>query len=381
MGDTMNHIERIVASMTNAPVDRLTTLPLASEVNRRLVGATNREYCEDPKVRAAADIAGWKYFGYEAILGLTSLSIEAEDLGTDVWFPDENTPQTRNPAIKNPEDYETLEVPEDKMFTTMEGRMGQFAIGTKMIKERIGKGMGVAQADTIVVPLVCGPLLQLTQSTFAEQVFMDMYLHPNEVHKALKVTTETATKHIAAQAANGADTCVMDYLWANYSVLGDKEYNEFEGDKYGPVCNKAEEDNGILFGIHSCADLPNMDVQVKKWKPVYYSYCHYPNIVGSLTEAEVILNGYADDTIMMGGLNPQMWVRATPEQMREATIDMLESVSAALATKGLNSRWSVCSGCEVPPALSTNMDNIKMMVDTVKNEGPKIMEKAGLPKP
>ena len=380
MGD-MNHIERIVGSIGNQPVDRLTTVPLASEVNRRLIGATNREYCQDPKVRAAADIAGWKYFGYDAILGLTSLSIEAEDLGTEVWFPEENTPQTKNPAIKSPEDYETLEMPDDKKFTTEEGRIGQFAIGTRLIKERIGKGMGVAQGDTITVPLVCGPLLILTQSTFAEQLFMDMYLHPDAVHKALQVTTETAVRHIQVQAENGADTCVMDYLWGNYSCLGDKEYGEFEGDKYAPVCNRAEEDAGILFGIHSCADLPMLDVQVKKWHPVYDSYCHYPNIEGSLSEAEVILNGYCDDTIMMGGLNPQMWVRATPEQMKEATIGMLKDVSAALNERGLNSKWSVCSGCEVPPALSTQLENIKIMVDTVKKYGPKIMKEAGLPRP
>jgi uroporphyrinogen-III decarboxylase len=35
------------------------------------------------------------------------------------------------------------------------------------------------------------------------------------------------------------------------------------------------------------------------------------------------------------------------------------------------SRFCVASGCEVPPALSTNLDNIKIMCDTVRELGPK----------
>ncbi len=56
MADTMNHIERVVASLGDKPVDRLTTYPLAMGVCRRVVGdgkMTYRDWASDPKKYAS----------------------------------------------------------------------------------------------------------------------------------------------------------------------------------------------------------------------------------------------------------------------------------------------------------------------------------------
>ena len=52
MADTMNHIERCVAALTDKPVDRLSTYPLAMGVARRCVGdgkMTYREWAIGPE--------------------------------------------------------------------------------------------------------------------------------------------------------------------------------------------------------------------------------------------------------------------------------------------------------------------------------------------
>jgi uroporphyrinogen decarboxylase len=41
----------------------------------------------------------------------------------------------------------------------------------------------------------------------------------------------------------------------------------------------------------------------------------------------------------------------------------------ALKDRGLGARYCIASCCEVPPALSTKMENIKTCVDTVKQYG------------
>ena len=51
------------------------------------------------------------------------------------------------------------------------------------------------------------------------------------------------------------------------------------------------------------------------------------------------------------------------------SMNLCNEVVKALKDRGLGARYCIASGCEVPPALSTKMDNIKVCVDTVKQYG------------
>jgi len=51
------------------------------------------------------------------------------------------------------------------------------------------------------------------------------------------------------------------------------------------------------------------------------------------------------------------------------TTDLIKEVRTALCKRGLKSRYCISSGCEVPPGLSTKLENIKAVVDTTKKEG------------
>jgi uroporphyrinogen decarboxylase len=358
MSEQMTPAERCVAAIMNQPVDRLPVGPLACGVNRRLVGKTYPQYSRSGEGYAESWVAGYRHFGYDFIVGLGDLSVIAGDVGAGVWYPEENTPMVKDFLIKKPEDYLKLEVPKIGPGS----RMMDLVEGVRLAKKQVGN-------ETIVLPLVEGPLLCLTQVAGAERVMLDMYRHPDKVHHALRVFTEIDKIFCKLLAEAGADGIVMDYLWGNYSCLGDKEYMEFEGATYAPEINKyIVEDLKIAFTIHNCADLPHLDTQVKAFKPAAFSYCYYPNIKGSLSAAEVIKE-YSPHTVMIGNLDPQLFVRGTPEQVREQTIKLLDESTAALAANKLNSRFALASGCEVPPAIATKLDNIKIMVDTVKELG------------
>ncbi len=67
---------------------------------------------------------------------------------------------------------------------------------------------------------------------------MDMYNHRGAIHKALTKLTEFDMKPIGGFKETGCAGLVWDYLWGSYSCLGDKEYEEFEGnDKYALKLN------------------------------------------------------------------------------------------------------------------------------------------------
>jgi uroporphyrinogen decarboxylase len=368
MTDKMNHIERDMAALTNKPGDRLSTYPLAMGVCRRLLnngaGITYHEWASDPRKYADAFIAGQKAFDFDWAIGLMDLSVMAGDLGCHVRMDEQNTPFVDDPIIKGVEDYEKLQIPDIQNPKT---RSHVLIEGTKMFVDALGK-------EVVTAGFIEGPLLVLTQSRGAEFVFKDMYDNDSSraaVHKALATITEYDKIMTMAFGRTAKPAgLVWDYLWGSYSCLGDKEYDEFEGQyKYAGCLNELTQKEGMAFCVHNCADLPHLDTQVKKFKPAINSMAWYPLIPGSMSAKEVIAKGYCDNTLMAGNIDPQGYVRWSTEKMQKTTMNLCTEVIKALKERNLGTRYCVASGCEVPPSVTTKLDNIKTCVDTVKQYG------------
>ncbi len=367
MADKMNHIERDVAALSNKPADRLPTYPLAMGVCRRLLnngaGITYHDWVTDPKKFASAFVAGQKYFDFDFAIGLMDLSVMAGDLGSHVRMDEQNTPFVDDPVIKSVEDYDKIEVPN---IQDPKSRSNILVKGTGMFVKELS-------SQVITAAFLEGPLLALTQSRGAEFVFKDMYDNESSraaVHKALHTITDYDKEMVKAFAQEKPAGLVWDYLWGSYSCLGDTEYDEFEGQhKYAGCLNELVVKEGMANCVHNCADLPHLDTQVKKFKPTIYSMAYYPLIPGSPSAKEVIAKGYSDNCLMAGNIDPQGYVRWTPEKMQKTTMNLCNEAVKALKDRGLGARYCIASGCEVPPALSTKMENIKTCVDTVKQYG------------
>ena len=357
----MSHVDRVMAGLTDQPADRLTAYPIACGVNRKLIGKgiTYREWAHDPKMYAQGFIEGQKAFDFDFAIGLMDLSVMAGDLGAHVRMDEQNTPFVDKTIINNTEDYEKLQVPDIK-----KGRSAVLIEGTKLYCD-------VLKSQVITSGFVEGPLLALTQSAGAERLFMDMFTNPSAVHKALATMTAYDADLTKGFGQTGCAALCWDYLWGNYSCLGDAEYEEFEGcKKYAVGLNELTIKEGMAVAIHNCADLPHLDTQIKKFKPSVYSMAYYPLIPGSFTAAEVIEQGYCDKTIVGGNIDPQLFIRGTKEKIVQVTKDLCQEVKTALCKKGINSpKYCIASGCEVPPDVSTKIENIKAVVDTVKQYG------------
>jgi uroporphyrinogen decarboxylase len=354
----MNHIERGFASLTNEPVDRLLTYPLAMGVNRRLVngGVSYREWAHDPQLFAKSFIEGQKAYDFDFAIGLMDLSVMAGDLGAHVRFDHENTPFVDEHIIHDPEDYEKLEVPDIR-----KGRSGVLLEGTKLFAQALNK-------DIITAGFVEGPLLALSQSASAERLFIDMYRNPSAVHHALETLTEYDSQMIDGFAETGVAGLTWDYLWGNYSCLGDAEYHEFEA-QYAKKLNQHTADKGLALCIHNCADMPHLDTQIKEFKPAIYSMAWYPLNPDSPSATKTIADGYADNCLIGGNIDPQLFLGGSLEKITKTTSTVTQEVKTALCKRGLNSKYVIASGCEVPPDLYTRLDNISAVVDTVKKEG------------
>jgi uroporphyrinogen decarboxylase len=83
----------------------------------------------------------------------------------------------------------------------------------------------------------------------------------------------------------------------------------------------------------------------------------------------VIEKGYADNCLIGGQIDPQLFIRGTKDQITKVTKDLCQEVKTALCKRGLGPRYVIASGCEVPPDVHTKTENIKAMVDTAKEFG------------
>ncbi len=361
MAEKMTHIQRCLASLADEPVDRLTVYPIACGVSLRTIGdgtMTYKEWCSSPKNYAQGLISGQKYFDLDFTVGLMDLSVIAGDFGSHVRMDEQNTPFVDDPVIKTVEDYETLQMPDPK-----KGRSGVILEGTKIFAEAL-------KNETITSGFLEGPLLSLTQSASAEKVFMDMYNNRSAVHKALGTFTDYLKEMVKGMGQAKPAACMWDYLWGSYSCLGDKEYDEFEGQhKYAGSLNEAVGKEGMALAIHNCADLPHLDAQVKQMKPAVYTMAWYPLIPGSPSASDAIGKGYADNCVLCGTIDPQGFVRWSQEKMQKVTMNLIQEVKTALCARGLKSRYTIASGCEVPPTVTTRLENIKEVSDTVKKYG------------
>ena len=358
MAEKMTIMERGLAALSGDPVDRLTCYPLACGVCRKLIpgNVTYQQWANDPKLFGEAFILAHQHFGFDFEIGLMDLSVMAGDLGAHVRMDEENTPFVDEHIIHCPEDYEKLEAPDLR-----KGRSNVLIEGTKYFAQRL-------KGEVITAGFLEGPLLALSQSAGAEQLFMDMFTSPEVIHKAMEITTAYDTEMVKAFGKTGVNGLCWDYLWANYACLGDAEYKEFEM-TYADKLNKIVNEEGMAMCIHNCADLPHLDTQISHYKPAIYSMAYYPLIDGSPSPTKVIEDGYADECLIAGVVDPQLFIRGTEEKVIQVTKDLCQEVKTALCQRGLKSKYCIASGCEVPPDIGTKMENITAMVEANKKYG------------
>ena len=362
--EEMTHIDRVVSSLGDKKVDRLPVYPLACGVLRKFVPTTYRDYTTDPEAFAQSAYLGVKYMDLDMFVGLVDLSITSSDLGCDISIPDEDTPA----SVGHLDDYEKIEIPEVKEGT----RIYELIQASKLAKEKLNKGLNA--------PFVAfheGPLLTLTQLMGADRVLMDMKTNPDVVLDAVDKITDfvcdISEKFFEEDACDGL--CI-DNLWSNNVIMSEDDYWTFEGkfvkDRHVPLFEKYNQP----YMIHSCADHVHYDTQIKKFGTGLFSYAYYPKLrhKGSKNYADLIPK-YGDMCCMMGEVDPIKFIDHSSEGVQAIendTEELLKGVLPVLKENGLQSKYVMSSGCEIPPGGPLN--TVKAMVDVVKKIGPDLQK-------
>ena len=358
--ETMTKIERFSASFEDKKVDRLPIATLACGVSRKFVPCSYKEYSTSAEKYAESAFTGIKYFNMDTFVGLTDLCVDAADFGATIRYPEEDTPA----AIGHLEDYEKLEVPEIKEGT----RAYNLIQGNKLATEK------AHSIDAPMTALIEGPMVALTQIMGATRVLSDLRTNPDVVLKALDKTStyvEEIMKGMFEEAQ--PDNLCMVTLWTNNVILSADEYMKSEGqlmqNRIAPLYKQYNKPTVI----HNCSDAPHWDL-INKWDTKYYSYTFYPDEVNKGSkDHKHLISTYGKDTMFAGEVSPILFLDNSPEgieKIKADTVTLQESVLTALKENGMQSKYAIATGCEVPPGAPC--DSITAQTYTVAEKGPEI---------
>lgn len=363
--EEMTHIDRTVSAMSDKKVDRLPVYPLACGVLRKFAGVNYRDYATKAEAFTESAFLGCKYLDLDMFVGLADLSATSADFGCKIKYPEDDTPSSEG-HIK---DYEKIEVPELKKGT----RGYELVMSSKQAKEKLNK-----ELNTPFIGFHEGPLLTLTQLMGADRVLMDMKTQPDVVLEAVQKCSDYICQ--LSELFFNEDACdalCVDNLWSNNVIMSEEDYWKFDGkfvyDQQIPIFKQYNQP----YIIHNCADAVHFETQIRKFGTALYSYAYYEKTrdKGSQNYADLIPK-YGDICCMMGEVNPIDFMdgsAAGVQKVKDNTETLLENVLPVLKENGLQSKYVMSTGCEVPPG--GPLTTVQAMVNTVKELGPELQKK------
>ncbi|MBM3300117.1 MAG: uroporphyrinogen decarboxylase, partial [Deltaproteobacteria bacterium] len=161
-------LERVAAVLTGKEPDRVPACPLVCGAARRVYGVTYAEWSQDAEIQGKSMLQAQELIGFDGILTLVDLSVEAADFGQEMVYPVEDTahPNYDNPWIKSPDDYEKI----PRIDPTKTPRMSGMIKYCDMLMTERG-------STVPVMGFVYGPLGILSMMRSAEQLFRDCMRH------------------------------------------------------------------------------------------------------------------------------------------------------------------------------------------------------------
>ncbi len=337
----MTSLERVATALQFKEADRVPAAPLVCGASRRVYGVTYAEWAQDGELAAKCMLQAQELIGFDGVLTLVDLSVEAADLGQEVVFPIEDTPHPNydNPLIKSPDDYYKVE----RIDVAKAPRMNEMVKYCDVLMNERG-------ATVPIMGFVYGPLGILSMMRGAERLFRDCMKNKEAVMHAEEVITDVLVDYIKAMTKTGVHAVVLDTLFASQCIMKKELWKEIEGPFAKRIADAVRE-GGAMVMVHNCGNGIYFDVQIETMQPVAISFAYTPDDCKDMKETK---EKWGDKTCLCGYVNPAQYAfLGSPADMREECKREIEEL-------GKGGGFILATGCEYPPNGSI-MNAIAMM--------------------
>ena len=329
---SLSSVERIVTSFRHKEPDRVPATPVICAAGRQIKGIPFPEFATNAEKSADAYMAGLDFVGGDFLILLWDLSVEAEDFGQKVIYPENSTPRPDydDPAVKDVDDYGKLK-PLDFSKAT---RMQEFVKLCRIMVNRVG-------FRAVLSGFVFGPLGVLSMMRGAEPMFRDCVLYPKKVIKACEAINRTLLDFVQAQCETGLPAICIDTLYASANGLPKQLWEEIEG-PFAREISQVIKKNGLSVAVHNCGHDLYFDAQIRSMEPDAISFAHLPDDCKTPKELK---ERYGDQVTLVGYIPTPLLAEGTPQQVMDACRKQID----VLAKDG---GYVLAPGCEYPPNIS-----------------------------
>lgn len=328
--------ERVRNALTCNETDRVPWVPFAGCHSGALIGATATEILrsEDLMVKgAAAVVARYRPDGIPVTF---DLQIEAEAMGCELTWADENPPAVCAHPMQNGVPLEALQPP-----TRESGRIAAVLGATERIRK--------AHPDIAVYGLITGPFT-LALHLYGTNLFMAMFDDPDGVQRLMEFCSRVGRSMAAWYLEAGADViAVVDPMT---SQIGPDQFREFATPHIEPIF-QAIRDQGGLGSFFVCGHAQqNIEAMCA---------CGPDNV----SVDENIALDYVRDVCLPRGVSfggnlqlTSVLLLGTPEDAQRNALECLEIAG----DKGV----VLAPGCDLPYA--TPPENLEAVSNVVQDE-------------
>jgi uroporphyrinogen decarboxylase len=351
--ECVNSKQIVRETLSGHGVPRAVSGPLAVHYCARLAGVSMQDYTLNPRTLADCVLRYYETFRPDAIWLSADTWVTAQAMGAAVAFPRENQPMagTGKPRILSLADIDRIPPPDP-------GSQGRWPImleAMRHLADALGEDVFiVACFDQYPFSLACA-LMGI------EPVMTRLMDDRSMVTSLMARCAEYSAAYATALAEAGAH--MLSGGDSPAGLIGPRLYREVALPWEKEVIARIKSRVSLPVSLHICGDATPILADMAASGADVLELDHQ---VDTTTACRILGPGIC----IWGNLDPvALLAQGTPDDVRRATINLIETVSVC----GHN-RWVVSSGCTLAP--DTPTANVHAMLDAVRNNRQPVAEKS-----
>jgi uroporphyrinogen decarboxylase len=301
-------------------MDRIPAYLITGQCNAQLIGASIKEWLQDPQVFVKAQVAAYERFRPDILLMMWDLLMDAEAIGNELKYPEDSLCITTKAALEDKGKLGSLQVPDPQKDGRLPGYLEAVADTKKII------------ADAIVSAVIAGPWTIAIGLRGATELIRDALKDPDYVHELMQFCTRQSISFAEAIIPLGVGLGYSEAP-ASCSLISPKMYRSFVFPYHKQIVDhfKARK---VGIGLHICGyadpileDMVNTGVT---------------NIsVDAPTDLAKAVEASRGRAVLIGNLDTNLFFSGSREEMRQAVKNCIDAAPS-------DSGYIISSGCEVP---------------------------------
>ena len=301
-------------------MDRIPAYLITGQCNAQLIGASIKEWLQDPQVFVKAQVAAYERFRPDILLMMWDLLMDAEAIGNELKYPEDSLCITTKAALEDKGKLGSLQLPDPQKDGRLPGYLEAVADTKKIV------------ADAIVSAVIAGPWTIAIGLRGATELIRDALKDPDYVHELMQFCTRQSISFAEAIIPLGVGLGYSEAP-ASCSLISPKMYRSFVFPYHKQIVDhfKARK---VGIGLHICGyadpileDMVNTGVT---------------NIsVDAPTDLAKAVEASRGRAVLIGNLDTNLFYSGSREEMRQAVKNCIDAAPS-------DSGYIISSGCEVP---------------------------------